>query len=248
MKTNFCSLSGAVTAFVGLSLFCGCSSSDKEPKNIMQAPTLPEEELLQNATDAYDRGLYSVSLQPWTELRDGYPSSYYSTLAELKIADAHFYSGEYPTALSEYEEFAKMHSGHEAMPYVRYQVGRCHLEQYRGKKTDQGPLQTAIKTLSLVIAEYPNSEYAVLSKRELDRAHEYLAEYEAFVAEFYLRRGYPEAAAKRYEVLKTKFPGTKAVQEARESLGDSLSDVDVQSKPAGVELPRTPKIVRITPR
>jgi outer membrane protein assembly factor BamD len=189
--------------------FASCSSS-KQEKNIIKAPTTPETEMLQTAMKSYDQQLYRVSMQNWVDLRDGYPNSYFATLAELKIADAQFYAGDFPAALVSYEEFTKLHPGHEAMPYVRYQIGNCHLAQYRDVTHDQGPLQSAIKSFQSLIAQHPRSEYVVLARRRMRKARELQAEYERYVAGFYEKRGLHTASSSRLKYLASNFPETQA--------------------------------------
>jgi len=42
--------------------------------------------------DAFNRGRYSTALEDFKDVRDQFPFSKYSLLAELKSADAHYYS------------------------------------------------------------------------------------------------------------------------------------------------------------
>jgi len=216
-------------------LGAGCSSTKKE-KNIVAAPTLPEEEVLSNAINTYNEQLFRVSHQSWVDLRDGYPTSYYSTLAEIKIADSLFYAGDYPAALVAYEEFTKLHPGHEAMPYVRYQIGNSHLAQYRDIKHDQGPLQSSIKAFQLLIEQHPRSEYVVLARRRLQKARELQAEYERYVAGFYEKRGLESAATSRLNHLSKNFPETQAVQIAMDKLPTDAA------KPVAGKSPGAPKL------
>ncbi len=213
MREKYCSQRVAATLlFPVLCFFTACSSSSTKPdKNIVKAPELPEETILENGISTYDEGLFKVSLKSWSELRDGYPTSYYLPLAEIKIADAQFYSGDYPAALVAYEEFAKLHPGHEAMPYIRYQIGNCSFKQYRDVLHDQAPLQVALKSYERLVEQHPNSEYVVLARRQIDRVKELQAAYEKYVAEFYSRKGAEDAANKRLQRLSTEFPSSKAM-------------------------------------
>ena len=82
---------------------------DPDPETVNAAESdLPEDQLLERAKSAYDSGLYSVARENWTKLREQYPSSYYATLSELKIADTYFFAGDYPAAVTNYEEFLKL--------------------------------------------------------------------------------------------------------------------------------------------
>lgn len=237
-SSNLCSIP------IGLGLLLvGCSNSTTKPeKNIVKAPELPEETILHNGIATYDEGLFKVSLSSWNELRDGYPTSYYSTLAEIKIADAHFFSGDYPSALVAYEEFAKLHPGHEAMPYVRYQIGNCSFKQYKDILHDQAPLQTALKSYEQLIEQHSKSEYVVLARRQIDRCKELQAAYEKYVADFYSRKGLDAAANSRINKLSLEFPGSKALEKVQEEQGQVSIKLNDQANTAG-KLPSPPKLV-----
>lgn len=215
------------------SALVACSSAKTgEPKSIISKPATEEEHQLAIAMDTYDRGLFSVSEDGWTELRDGFPASYFAPLAELKIADARYFRGDYPGALQAYEDFARLHPGHEAIPYVRYQLANCSLEQYRGKSHDQAPLRSAMKAFEQLITQFPESEYVVFAKRNLDRARDLLAQHEMFVADFYEKRGNSVAAEKRRQMLRTLYPESTLARDAV-ARGDKspLAEIPEKLKP-----------------
>ena len=208
----------------GCSLFSSKSEEDKKSqvKELVKAPNKTELELLENAKSAYDRGLFKLSSDSWTDLRDGYPSSYYSVIAELKIADAHFFAREFPEALVAYEEFARTHPGHEAMAYVRFQIADCHYQQYSGVGRDHSVLNSAIEKFQKLITDFPRSEWAARARGRMEEARESLAENELLIARFYLnQRKYP-SAANRYNSLVTKFGDTAIAKEQAPLLLDEL--------------------------
>ncbi len=230
-------------------LFAGCSAErdksknyvspyDKEfdPENVDEAEAdLSEEEYLERAKAAYDRGLYSVARDNWNKLREQYPSSYYATLGELKIADTYFYAGDYPTAVTSYDEFLKLHPAHEAIPYVRFQLGNAHREQYMGVAHDQGPLQSAIKNYRRLIEDYPGNELVLPARRSISTCRELLAEHEHFIARFYARQGYDKAEQKRLEDLVRAYPETRAAEKARDDLYARAPSAPVLLAESGVE-------------
>lgn len=197
----------------------GAAKKGKQ-KNQPELPdTKAEEELLQEAVEAYDQGLYTLAKDTFSELRDKYPGSYYSAFAELKTADAQFQISEFPAAVVAYEEFLRLHPQHEAAAYAKYQIGNSQRLQYRGVKHDQAPLRAAIKSYEKLLLENPASRYAPLARRYIKQCRERLAAHEAYVAEFYLKQGQAEASAKRYAVLAGNYRGSEAAVEAETKLG-----------------------------
>ena len=240
----------------GLSVV-SCSSTNKE-KEFFVLPKEEAEDLLGLATNAFDRRLYSLSRELWTKLKDGYPGSKYVTVSELKIADCYFYNHEFNAALSAYEEFARVHAGHEAIEYVRFQIARSHEELYQSPTNDQTPLLTALKLYKAMLSNSPGSnyraEYVVPAKRRIDECKEKLAKHELYVSEFYLKQEQIEPGLARLNSLIEAYPYTSAAKEAQAK----LSNIDAQSstpkklkaesqKPTEIETkaPSRPRIVRL---
>lgn len=234
--------------------YAGCSKSEESAgKRLFAAPSLPEEEMLDEAMHAYDSGLFSVAKASWTNLKDGYPASYFLPLAELKAADSFFQVSDFIAAQTGYEEFARLHPGHEAMAYVRFQLGNCSMQQYQGAKYDQSPLTQAIKLFQTVIDDYPSSEYTVLARRKISEAREMLAMHESYVAGFYLNQGKVDASAARLARLGTDYPESAAAKNARQLLTAEFPGemVAVDAKVAadsGTEIARLPKKEPKSPR
>lgn len=276
----FSALIFSATLILTANLLSGCSSNSASTKRNTISPydtdfdpekssnyspdsvDTPEIELLELAKDSYDRGLFSVARENWTKLRDGYPLSLYATLAELKIADCHYYSGDFSAAISAYEEFIKLHPGHESAPYASYQIGRAFQEQYTGPDRDQAPLLSAIKNYRQLIQNYPQHEFATIARRGLDECREKLAEHELLVGKYYIEHGREKSAAGRLNGLRSTYPETKSATLAADllrehglevlALGvskakagtDSASSLQAEQKqPANTPPPAAPKLL-----
>ena len=66
----------------------------------------------QEGEEFYEKGLYQDAIASWEKVRDSYYSPELNTLAELKIAEAHFLGEEYIEAAVAYEAFLKNHPDH----------------------------------------------------------------------------------------------------------------------------------------
>lgn len=219
----------SLIACSGCSLFG--SSDEDTAKEIISAPLNSEEELLSSGLNSYDDGMYSLSVTRFTDLRNGYPASYWTTLAQLKIADAQFFSGNYTEAVSAYEEFINDHPGHEALPYARYQIGKSFIKQYHNNRKDQAPLHQAIKKFGELLKLHPDSPYSAQARRYLDKARELLASYELEVAKYYKKREQLASSNKRLLNLINNYPDTSAAQEARSLLQDqSIAPSEKENK------------------
>jgi outer membrane protein assembly factor BamD len=191
---------------------------------LISTPTRPELEILQSAQSAFDKGLFTLSRETFSELAEGYPGSPYATYAQLKIADSYYLLKQYKEALSQYEFFLTEHIDHEATDYVHFQIGNCYFEQYKDEKRDQEPLILAIEKYKQSIEINPNSAYVVQARRRIDQAREYLAQNEAFIARFYLKQKQLNASLNRYRALIDKFPDSEATAEAIAELSSFSED------------------------
>jgi|GEM_PF-5209195 len=212
------------TLLSGCFLFGSKGEEDKKTKvkDLVKAPSKSELELLESAQASYDRGLFKLSSDSWSELRDGYPSSYYSVVAELKLADAHFFAREFPEALVVYEEFSRTHPGHEAMAYVRFQIADCNFQQYQGVGTDHSVLSASIEKFEKVITDFRSSEWAARARGRITEASEALAENELSIARFYLQQEKWGSALNRYLTLRDSFSETEIVKNQLSVLAEEL--------------------------
>jgi outer membrane protein assembly factor BamD len=98
-------------------LLSGCGLFDTKEEGSAQ-------ELAWEGMDAFNEGNYKSAIASFEKLKDWYPFSKFSILAELKIPDAHYKLGQYEEAVAGYEEFESLHPRNEAITYVIFQIGQ----------------------------------------------------------------------------------------------------------------------------
>ena len=79
-------------------LFFACAGRDAVVE-------IPADELIAEGNRQFDKGNYKKAIEAFEQLKDWYPFSKFAIVAELKIADAHFYLDQYADAVFAYEEF-----------------------------------------------------------------------------------------------------------------------------------------------
>jgi len=159
------------------------------------------EELVQKGMEYFEDEDYSDALKAFTTLKERYPYSRYAILAELKVADAHFYRKEYPEAIAAYEEFVQLHPKNEAVSYVLYQIAVSYYEQILSEDRDQTPTRMAMRSFLRLQREHPGSAYSSKASKSIEECRELLAKHELYVARFYLKSKHYEAALGRFEGL-----------------------------------------------
>jgi outer membrane protein assembly factor BamD len=177
----------------------GCAwFQDKEEKTAR--------ELAEEGTEAFRDKDYRKAIESFEKLKDWYPFSRYSILAELKLGDAHYYCKEYEEAIFVYEEFENLHPKNEAVPYVVYQIGRCYFDRLQIIDRDQTIAREALQTFERLIRAYPASPYAKKAEKHMKVCNRNLAEHEFYVGMFYYKAKHYKAALERFKTVVRSYP------------------------------------------
>ena len=184
---------------VVLLLLTGCALFGKEVEK-------PAAELIQEGMEAFDKGNFSDAIKDFEQLKDWYPFSKYATVAELKIADAHYHLDHYAEAVTAYEEFEQLHPRNEAIPYVIYQIGRSYYDQIDTIDRDQTSARKALETFRRLIRQFPEDPYAIKAHTHITICLQSLAGHEIYVGKFYLRSKHYRAALERFKSVISEYP------------------------------------------
>jgi len=163
-------------------------------------------ELLKEGEQAFQAGKYQKAIESFENLIDWYPFSTNASKAELRIADAHYYLGQYHDAIFAYEGFERLHPTHEKAPYVLNQIGTCFLNQLDTIDRDQTPAIQAVRYFDRIRHEYPHSQYAIEAKNKMMTCYKSLAENEFYVGLLYYKAERYQAAINRFQVVITRYP------------------------------------------
>ena len=216
----FSGLTGAIVLSLTLML-SGCSEDWRTMFDITQdAPDLeyPAKDLIIKGMDDYNVGDYWSAATYFQEIIEKYPFSPEAPLAELKVADSHYYMGKYIEAYSYYEEFENRHPTNEAIPYVMFQKGMCYFKQLDRVDRDPVVASRAVDLFNQLQRAFPESPYTEAAKTNSALAKEFLANHEYAVVEFYLRTGKTDQAETRLRYLLTVYPDSEIAPKAMEVL------------------------------
>jgi outer membrane protein assembly factor BamD len=176
----------------------------------------PVEELAATGMELYNRKKYRDALETFQNLKEWYPFSKYTSLAELKIADAHYQLKEYEEAIFAYQEFKSLHPLNEAIPYVIYQMGLCYFDRMDSIDRDQTVVHQALETFQQLTTQYPESPYAVKARKHIDESKKSLAGHEMDVGRFYYKTKHYKGALARFQGVLSDYPNVGYDQEARQ--------------------------------
>lgn len=196
-----------VTLLISL-VFLGCSSSEK-------IDTSTAEGVFKLAEKYEKDERYEESIQYFNEVRNKHPYSRFATDAELKIADIEFKRENYVEAETAYKVFKELHPDHPKIDYVTFRLALSFFKQLpTTTDRDLGIAGNAILYFDEVMSSYPKSEYAKEAQEYKMKARKMLADKEAYIANFYFKRGQWISALGRYEDLMKNHVGTGYEKEA----------------------------------
>jgi outer membrane protein assembly factor BamD len=190
------------------------------------------QELAWDGMDDYDNGKYKDAIEAFQRLKDIYPFSKYAILAELKLGDAHYRLEQYDDAVFAYEEFEKLHPRNEAIPYVIYQIGRCHYDRMSTIDRDQTAAANALSTFKRLQQQFPDDTYATSAAPLIIECQQSLAGHEFSVGKFYYKSKHYQGARQRFANVISRYPDAGYHQEALEYLARCDAILETQSESA----------------
>jgi outer membrane protein assembly factor BamD len=219
-------LAAGITCAVVLA---GCASSDDATKPISYSLT---------AKQNYEKGLAELKAENYPEalkyfqfVKQKFPFSKYAVLAELAMADAQFARGNYNEAVDSYKTFARLHPTHEKVEdgYTAFKVGECYFKDMPDDfwllppsyEKDQSAVVDALREIEDFRKKYPDSKYVKEAEPMRREVLTRLVDHEVYIARFYLKRGFPKAAALRLEGAVRRYPGSGREAELLLALGQT---------------------------
>jgi outer membrane protein assembly factor BamD len=182
-----------------LALITGCAWFESKEESTAQ-------ELASDGMEQFKNGDYKDAIKTFQNLKDWYPFSKFAILAELKIADAHYKLEEYEEAIFAYEEFENLHPRNEAIPYVLYQIGRCHFDRLDTVDRDQTSARKALEAFDRLQKQFPENSYAIRSGEHMKKCLKSLAGHEFYVGVFYYKSKHYKAALSRFRSVLLNYP------------------------------------------
>lgn len=182
-----------------LTVLAGCAGGEVDPDK-------PAADLASEGMAAYEKENYKKAIRYFEKIRDWYPFSKYAKLAELKIADSHFYRKEYEEAIFAYEDFESLHPRNEAIPYVVFQIGLSYYQQIRTIDRDPSPAKKALEAFERLMRTFPEDLYSEKAEEYIRECRQHLARHEFYVGFFYYKSGHYKAALNRFKKVVERYP------------------------------------------
>jgi outer membrane protein assembly factor BamD len=143
----------------------------------------------------------------------------------LAIADAYFYDGgviNMAEALSRYTSFLTFYPSHPRADYAQYQLGLCYLRQALSPDKDQSTTRQALDAFRKVEINWPASDFATAAREKADYCRARLADSEARIGYFYMKRKAWPGAIDRFRSALEVYPRYNRRDQIYYSLAQSL--------------------------
>ncbi len=212
-------MSAAIRAIVTLIFFAGALAACATPPKQESAREMYEE-----ARELHARANYDEAHQMFENLISTYPNSRY---ARQGMVDQIFYYSrrkQYALAASAADRFMEAHPDSPHVAYALYMKGLAYFREDRGfldrigqqdpAKRDPKSMQLSFQTLRDLVRRFPESRYAKDGELRMRFLINALANGEIHVAQYYMRRGAPLAAASRARHVLEVYPDSVATEAA----------------------------------
>ena len=126
-----------------------------------------------------------------------------------------YYSQLYYTdAIFELERFLDKYDNHPNKDYAYYLLGICHYNQIVDEKKDLGEIIKSREYFTLLVNDFPSTDFAEDAKFKLELIREILASKELYLANYYLEREKWIPAMNRYKTIVDDYDTTIFIEEA----------------------------------
>ena len=145
--------------------------------------------------EAYEEGIKQLNLgqsliavKKFNEAELLFPQSKWAPRSALMSAYAYYDFSFYNDAIDEVNRFLKTYPNSKRKDYAHYLKAMSFYNQIVDEKKDLGPILEAKQSFQFIIAEYPESEYAMDASFKLELIEEILAAKEMHIGRFYLKK------------------------------------------------------------
>lgn len=210
---------GRAVRFLSMGLMvlalAGCAGMNLfgPPKN-KEEPIIPAEALYQQALDNMDAQRYQTAITQLEKLDRQHPGTAMAEKGKLMTVYANYRIGKFPQAILAADRFLAVYPNGKDVPYVLYLKATSYFGQIKDITRDQQLSKDAIDTYTLLINNYPKSEYVQDAKEKLLVANDQLAGKEMSVGRYYLGNGEYLAGINRFRVVVEQYQTSTHIEEA----------------------------------
>ena len=200
-----------------LVVFSLTSCSEKQEKvSLIKEDNLEMQmiEAYNEGFEEFNRGDIFFAAKKFNEVELLYPQSVWAPRSNLMAAYSYYSQLYFTYAIVELERFLDKYKNHPNTDYAYYLLAICHYNQITDEKKDLGQIVKAKEYFTLLINEYPETDFAEDANFKLELIEEILASKELYLANYYLEREKWIPAMNRYKKIVNEYDTTIFIEEA----------------------------------
>lgn len=173
---------------------------------------------------------YQVAGDKLRMVRNKFPYSNYSILAQLRTADVLYLQEFWSEAAAAYELFCDLHPKHEKVPYAAYRAAESYFQDIPSTVArDLSPAIRALDGFETFLRKFPSDPQVADARKRAQEIKETLGEKELYIARFYRREGYPKAEGGRLQKAASTYPDTNAAKSGEKRYDELKSSGKLES-------------------
>lgn len=212
------SLSSLLLAAIVLVLLGGCAS--KEEKDLQSGVA----DLYERGSKSMQSGNFSNAIRYFEALEARFPFSNETKQAQLDLIYCYYKDRQIEATVDAATTFERENPTHPRVDYALYMRGLAYFADqhswyhklFNVDLAERPPknVQESFSVFSQLVQRFPDSAYALDARQRMVFLRNRLADYELYVARYYLKRGAWLAAANRAKFVIEQYDGSPAGSEA----------------------------------
>ena len=197
-------------------IFIVSCSKDVEKKSVIKEKSLDLQvlEVYQEGIKSLEDGDVFFAVKKFNEAEILFPQSAWAPKSALMAAYAYYSQDYYFDTIAELERFLKIYPKHKNLDYAYYLLGLSYYEQIVDETKDLKSILKAKEYFSIVIENFPNTEYAIDSDFKVSLINDILAAKEIYIGRYYLEKKKWIPAINRFRTVVDNYDTTIYTEEA----------------------------------
>ena len=213
-------------------LITACSQKQEEIVSEVQGDSLEQQmiEAYNSGLDALDKGDVLYATKNFNEAELLFPQSEWAPKSSLMAAYGYWTQGYYSDSINELKRFLKLYPKNKNLDYAYYLLAMNYYDSIIDEKKDLKPLEQADKYFTLIVNQYPNSDYALDGRYKLELIQDLLAAKEMYLARHYMKKQKWIAAINRFKFVIENYDTTIYVEEALHRLVETHYQIGLEDE------------------
>jgi outer membrane protein assembly factor BamD len=202
--------------FFSIFFLFSCSQKNENLITEIQGDSIEEQMRLayNDGLNALEKGDVLYAAKKFNEAEMLYPQSEWAPRSSLMAAYSYWSQQYYRQSIEELKRFLTLYKNHPNSNYAHYLLGINYYDSIINEKNDLRPLIESKKYFTILVDEFPNSDYALDAKYKLELIEDLMAAKEMYIARHYIKKQKWIAAINRLKKVIRDYSTTIFVEEA----------------------------------